>query len=118
MRDMLSVFAANCNSNFFGLVPWYKYIKTEADCSIKKFEVLGSNSDIPLVLLAVVDNLLRIAGLLAVIFIIYGSVQYITSQGSPDQTSKAQSTIINSLIGLVVAIIAIAFVSFIGNRIS
>ncbi len=102
--------------NFLGLVPWYQYLTLENDCSIKKFNVLGSNSDIPLVLLAVVDDLLRIAGLVAVVFVIYGGIMYATSQGSPDQTSKAQSTIINALVGLVIAVIAVVFVGFIGRQ--
>lgn len=104
------------NGEFLGLIPWYQYLTLEDDCSIKNFNVLGPNTDIPLVLLAVVDNLLRVAGLIAVIFVVYGGIMYATSQGSPDQTSKAQSTIINALIGLVVAVIAVVFVGFLGRR--
>lgn len=120
LNSMIGLFAktgAQCaEGGFLGLVPWYKYLTLENDCSVRKFTVLGANSDIPLVLLALVDNLLRVAGLVAVMFIIYGGVLYVTSQGSPDQTAKAQSTIINALVGLVIAITAIVFVGFIGRR--
>jgi len=51
----------------------------------------------------------------AIAFVIYGAIQYIASQGSPDATSKAQSTIINALIGLAITIVAITFVSFLGR---
>ena len=110
--------------NFFGLVPWYKYLDYGPSpiatggriCEVKNFQVLGSGSDFPLILLALVDNLLRIAGLLAVGFIIYGAIKYVTSQGSPDDTSQAQNTIVNALIGLVVAMIGVGLVSFIGGR--
>lgn len=118
--------AANCNGGgFLGLVPWHKYIKKGSDCNVQDFNFLPAGtgdgvaqSDIPLVLLAVVDNLLRIAGLIAVMFVIYGGIMYATSQGNPDQTSKAQSTIINALVGLVIAVIAVTFVSFVGNRLT
>lgn len=103
---------------FFGLVPWYQYLELDADCNVESFIVLPNDSetsDIPLVLLAVIDDLLRVSGLIAVIFILYGGILYVTSQGNPDQTSRAQSTIINALAGLAVAIVAVAFVSFIGN---
>lgn len=124
--QLLTNFAAACQApSFFGLVPWYAYLpsndfdSSSTACSITNFQVLpqpGSPpSDIPLVLLAVVDDLLRIAGLIAVGFVIYGAIQYMTSQGNPDQTSKAQSTILNALIGLVIAITAVVFVSFLGN---
>jgi len=57
-----------------------------------------------------------IAGLAAVIFVIYAGIKYITSQGSPNETARAQSTIIYALIGLAIAIIAVPTVSYLGNR--
>jgi hypothetical protein len=62
--------------------------------------------------------LLRIAGFVAIGFIIYGGILYVTSQGSPEQTGKAQNTIINALTGLVIASVAVALISFIGSRIN
>lgn len=118
--NLLSLFAqTNCKGEFFGLKTWYHYLQTDGSCSIVNFQFLPANgqSDVLLILLALTDNLLRIAGLVAIGFIIYGGILYVTSQGSPDQTSKAQSTIQNALIGLVIAILAIAAVSFIGSRI-
>jgi hypothetical protein len=108
-----------CNqTGFLGLVPWYHYLPDSKfqGCDIKNFTVLGGKSDLPLVLLAVVDDLLRIAGLVAIAFVIVGAVRYVTSQGNPDDAAKAQSTIINALIGLAVAMISVAIVSFLGAR--
>lgn len=119
--------------SFFGLVPWYQYLtltrskpdnnkpdsKNNTECLISTFQVLPNGSiksDIPLVLLAIVDDLLRIAGLVAVGYVLYGGIMFITSQGSPDGTAKAQSTVTNALIGLAIALIAVAAVSFIGNK--
>jgi hypothetical protein len=104
------------------MVPWYHYLNGSnfngyPDCSIKSFNFFsGSSSDIPLVLVAVVDDLLRVAGLVAVAFVVYGAIQFIASQGSPEQTARAQTTIINALIGMAVAIVSVAFVSFLGNK--
>jgi hypothetical protein len=115
-----------CNkTGFLGLIPWYHFLddkkfaltpKGERTCDIKHFTLLGDKSDLPLVLLAVVDDLLRIAGLVAIAFVIVGAIRYVTSQGNPDDAAKAQSTIINALIGLAVAMISVAIVSFLGNR--
>lgn len=124
---LLGLFAktgAQCSkAGFLDLKPWYHYLKNmEADCTIRNFNLLpepgGRGSDLPLVLLAVIDDLLRLAGLIAVIFVIYGAVLYTTSQGNADQTSRAQSTIINALAGLVITIVAVAFVTFIGGRLA
>jgi hypothetical protein len=106
--------------SFFGLVPWYQYLTLDGTCNVSGgFQVLPESgvSDLLLVALAIVDDLLRIAGLVAVGYIIYGGIMYTMSQGSPDQTGKAQNTIINALIGLVIATLSVAIVTFVGNRI-
>lgn len=122
--SLLTNFAApaDCSHTFFGLRPWYHYLPDSRfnGCDIKSFNIFpggnGQPSDVPLVLLAVIDDLLRLAGIVAVAFIIVGAIQMIISQGNPEDRGKAQSTIINALIGLAVAIVAASFVSFIGNR--
>ncbi|PIZ61586.1 hypothetical protein COY17_04145 [Candidatus Saccharibacteria bacterium CG_4_10_14_0_2_um_filter_52_9] len=126
---LFTQFAAECSTkglDFLSLKPWYAYINDKYDaatetghfigCDIKQFTLLPPHSDVPLVLLAVVDDLLRIAGLVAVGFVIVGAIKYITSQGQPEDTANAQSTIINALLGLVVSIVAVAFVSFLGSK--
>jgi uncharacterized membrane protein len=121
LGPVLHTFAVNCadRPTFFGLYPWYQYLQLQDDglghCMVQNFHTLGSNSSFLLIALAVIDDLVRVAALIAVFFVIYGGITYITSQGSPDQTGKAQSTIINALIGLAIALIAAAFVNYLGN---
>ena len=108
--------ATDCASNFFGLRPWYHYLQLDDQCNIVKFKFFPPNSDIPLVLLAIIDDLLRIAGMVAVVFVIFGAIKFITSDGNSDKASQARDTVVNARIGLAIAVIAIAFVSFIGSR--
>lgn len=110
--------AAECKKGFLGLRHWYEYLPDSRfdGCDIKSFRFFPPNSDVPLVLLALVDSLLRIAGLVALAFIIYGGINYMTSQGNPEDVGKAKDTIINALIGLGTAITAVAFVTFIGAQ--
>ena len=51
------------------------------------------------------------SGVVAVIMIIYGGIQYITSTGNPAGTAKAKTTILYSVIGLLVVITAAAIVN-------
>lgn len=110
-----------CNNNgFFGFPHWYKYldvrqltINGEKTCQVVDFSIPG---DLTLVALAILDMLLRLAGMVAVGFVVYGSIQYVTSQGEPDGVKKAQNTIVNALIGVVIALVAAATVSFIGRQ--
>ena len=105
--------------SFLGLKPWYAYLNLNSQCQFDQthtFTLLGNRSDLLLILLAIVDDLLIVAGIAAVVFVIYAGITYTTSQGSPDQTSKALSTLIYALIGLAIAVIAIPTVSYIGNH--
>jgi len=118
----VQTFAAACSKpTFFGLVPWYQYLKLDSSCNVTSFNdpnsIIGPQSGLLLVGLAILDDLIRVAALVAVGYIIYGGIQYVTSQGSPDATSKAQQTIINALIGVVVAVVASGLVTFIGTKI-
>ena len=111
--------ANSCSKPFLGLETWFHYLPSSAfdgNCNIVNFTTLGSGSDILLIGLAVLDDLIRIAALVAVGYVIYGGIQYVISQGSPDATSKAQQTIINALIGVVVSILAASIVGFIGTK--
>ncbi len=123
--------AGQCSKTFLGLKPWFAYLPDSSfrgsdgslSCNIEKFSLFGDKSknkgsDLLPVLLAIADNLVRIAGLVAVAFVITGGVKFITSNGESDRTKQARETIINALVGLVIAIIAAAVVSFIGSRLS
>jgi hypothetical protein len=51
------------------------------------------------------------SGVIAVIMIVYGGIQYITSVGNPAGIAKAKNTILYSLVGLIIVIAAAAIVS-------
>jgi lysylphosphatidylglycerol synthetase-like protein (DUF2156 family) len=125
----------NCQAKptFFGLLPWYQYLTVYSKkapqlnqpvCEVC-FDVFGNQSqdkcpkssvsDISLVLLVVVDDLLRLAGLIAIGMVLYSSVKFITSQGEPEAVAQARTAIINALIGAAIALIAVVLVSFLGN---
>lgn len=129
MIQLLQLFAKeDCPTpGFFSLPTWYKYLEVKKDSVTNQCEVQfslmnqGKNTfngnDILLVGLGVIDILIQLAALIAVGFVIYGGIRYITSQGSPDATKGAQNTILTALIGLAIAIIAAATVAFLGRAI-
>lgn len=128
LSSLLSGFAATCTEqNFFNFPTWYKYLvyanKMEINAATGRCEVVTYGpdrfmvQDIGLVALAFVDIAFRIAALAAVAYVIYGGIQFVTAQGETDKTKKARQTIINALIGLVIALISTGLVAFIGSRI-
>ncbi len=51
------------------------------------------------------------SGIVAVIMIVYGGIQYITSTGNPAGVQKAKTTILYSIVGLLIVIFAAAIVN-------
>ena len=54
-----------------------------------------------------------IVGIIAVVMIILGGVNYTTSQGDPSKIQKAKNTITYGIIGLVVSLLAFAIINFV-----
>ncbi len=64
----------------------------------------------------IISTMLFIVGILAVVMIIYSGIRYITAHGDKSQVESAKNTLIYSIVGLVVAIVAYAVVSFVISR--
>jgi hypothetical protein len=122
---------ANGVMGFLGLEPWYHFMPDSEfgrqgdPCAIKCFNIFPqhadnecgqSASDVPGVVLAIIDDLLRIAALVAVVYIIIGSFEFVGSRGNSERAASAQSTIISALTGLAISLVAVALVSFLGAR--
>ena len=65
----------------------------------------------------IVNILLFIIGAVSVIMLIYGGIRYTTSGGNTNSVTAAKNTIMYSIIGLVVAILAFAVVQFVVNQV-
>lgn len=89
--------------------------KEAAECG------LGSDKDESLMptILTVINLLIGITGVIAVVVIVIGGLQYTTSTGDAAKVTKAKNTIMYGIIGLVVAMLAFAIVNFVlGNAFS
>lgn len=128
--NSLSILAKSCSpgkgapgASIF--VPWYKYLdgeEVDGHCHPVLPKSGGDNIDVSktvtLVLIAIIELLTRLAGLISVGFIIWGGIQYVISQGEPEHLKSAKDTITNALVGFVVVVLAIALVQFIGRAFS
>lgn len=139
-QQLLNSGNLSCSQSvFFGLEPWYYFLpahsytnpSTNTTSCVFCFRILGNQtaisspgsncnsgggSSIPLVVLAIVDDLLRVAGMAAVVFILFASFKFITSSGNPDGIAKARKTLIFALVGLVLSVTAISIVTYLGQN--
>jgi len=74
----------------------------------------GASSD---ELKRVLQIVLGIVGALAFLMIVVSGLRYVLSGDNPDRASRARSGIIFALIGMLIAILAEAIVSFVLNKV-
>jgi len=70
------------------------------------------------IIVRVINILLSVAGLLAVLFIIIGGFQYITSGGNEELAERGKRNLQNAIIGVVIIILSFVIVRVISNTIS
>ncbi len=123
ISHLMRIFAApgdSCNvggGSFLQFPHWFEYLSGIRDGNgVCTPRVAGLN-DIWLIVAAIIEILLRVAAVLAVVFVIYAGFSYVTSQGDPESTSRAKGTLANALVGLAIAVTAAAIVSFIAGSV-
>lgn len=108
----------DANSDFLGFPTWYRGLTCDGDGHI---QIEGGQSIFQIIIvvgLNVVDIILRLVGLVALAFIIYGGIQYLIARGEPGNVAKAKSTITRAVVGLIIGIASSAIVGFITTRIN
>ncbi len=63
----------------------------------------------------VINIMVYIAGILAVIYIVYSGILYITAAGNPDAAKKGQQGILYGAIGVAVIVIAYIAVTYVAS---
>lgn len=76
----------------------------------------GQITDLPAQAKTIINTMLFIVGMLAVVMIIFSGIRYITAHGDKGQVDSAKNTLIYSIVGLVIAILAYAIVNWVMGR--
>ena len=73
----------------------------------------GSNNALPSVIINILNGIIAVSGLIAVIFIVIGGINYMTSAGEASKIEKAKKTILYSVIGLAICALSFAIVNYV-----
>lgn len=73
----------------------------------------GDTAGLPAAVVIIINTLLVVLGMVAVLMIIAGGIRYSSSAGDAAQVKRAKDTILYSVIGLIVAIMAFSIVNFV-----
>ena len=90
----------------------YAGIQDGADVT-KEGNELGQAGDLETTVKNVINIILYVIGIVAVVMMIFGGFQYITSAGDAAKVTKAKNTILYGVVGLVIAILAYAIVNYV-----
>ena len=86
---------------------------TSADCSSGKGQNTNGLFDNDGIIHTIINLMLFIIGILCVVMIIYGGISYVLSAGAADKAKKARDTVVYSVVGLVIAIVAFSLVQWV-----
>lgn len=102
----IAVFADNCSTEVCsGNYP--ESVKSACGCGT------SNTNTLPNVIVNILNGVIAVAGVIAVIFVIVGGVQYMTSSGDANKVKKAKDTILYAIIGLIVCVLSFAIVNFV-----
>lgn len=72
----------------------------------------SSKDELPTVIQNILNSVILLSGLVAVVFVVIGGVQYMTSTGDPGKTKKAKDTILYACLGLIICALAFIIVNW------
>ena len=110
----------------FGVSIIYQTGNTEIAGAINSEITSGMNAtsagtstptDANVVIKNVTNTMFFIIGAVSVIMLIYGGIRYTTSGGNTNSVTAAKNTVIYSIVGLVISILAYAIVNFVVTNI-
>ena len=88
----------------------------EGNTSSKLCKPGNNDETIEPVVKVIINTLLFAIGIVSVIMIIVGGIRYTTSNGDSSRITAAKNTILYSVVGLIVALLAFVIVQFVVDR--
>ncbi len=79
---------------------------------------LNNSQSLSDLIVNVVRLLLTFSGVIAILFVIIGGFQYVTSGGNEETAEKGKKTVINAIIGIILIILSYVIINVIANTVS
>lgn len=86
----------------------YAGLRKSGSCEVEITKI----NQILILVANLISILMLVAGMVAIAFIIVGGFMYITSSGEPAGIKKAKDTIVNAIVGLIIALLSFGVVKF------
>jgi hypothetical protein len=111
------VSAATCKGSFLGIKAWYNGLECDKGNVTISRSPDSKNEKLKkyiwTIILNVSDGIFKIAGIVAVGFLIFGGYTWIFSGGVPEQVVKGRKTVTNAIVGLIISLVAVLVVNLV-----
>lgn len=77
------------------------------------FELFPRTSTLQGIIASGINAVLVLVGAIAVIYLIYGGLTYMTAGGDAEKATKGRTVLVNAIIGIVIVVIALVVVQFV-----
>ena len=98
-------FAEQCSSKVCSGTNYPDSVKAACGCG-------NSTKQLPDVVINIINAVIGISGIIAVVFIVIGGINYMTSTGDAGKVKKAKDTILYAVIGLVICALSFTIVNW------
>jgi hypothetical protein len=78
---------------------------------------MSGTSDLRVVAMNILWYAVSFVGIIALAFLVWGGVQFVTAGGDDGKVTKARTTIINAIIGIIIVLISMGIINWITNAI-
>jgi hypothetical protein len=101
---MLGLVFVHANAVAQGIVPCGRRAQgPDGQCTLNGLKTLAIN---------IVNYMLAGAGLVAMVFVLWGGIQMLLSGGSPERLKAGKTTLFNALLGLVIVLASYILINF------
>lgn len=80
------------------------------------FDLIPKSTDLLNVIAWGINAALLLAGAIAVIYLVYGGILYITAGGDAEKATKGRTSLINAIVGIIIILLALVIVAFIKQQ--
>lgn len=122
LKTLIYIFISIIGVNYLYIVPAFADTKLGEDaCEILEkgspaWEAAGcgeSKDALPEIVVGILNAIIAVTGIVAVIFVLIGGINFMTSTGEPGKIKKAKDTILYALIGLIICVLSFIIVNFV-----
>jgi hypothetical protein len=89
--------------------------KVQGEFSVGMF---SEAQDVPSLIAVIIRIMLMVGGAIAVLFVIIGGYQYMTSSGNEEQAEQGRKTLTNAIIGVIIILLAWVIVNVVVNQVT